>query len=66
MRFGHMRCTAHFLCNADKKGEEEGGEFNGEETCVTRAKKRSDAVSCNQQSDQSDLKRAEQQTWRSP
>lgn len=37
MRFGHMRRTAHFLCNVDKKGEEEGGErFNGEETSMKK------------------------------
>lgn len=40
MRFGHMRRTAHFLCNADKNGKEEGGECNGEETCVDRIKER--------------------------
>lgn len=43
MRFGHMRTTAHFLCNADKKVEEEGGglNFNGEETkIVTGANKK--------------------------
>ena len=40
MRFGHMRRTAHFLCNADKNGKEEGGEFNGEQICVSRKKER--------------------------
>lgn len=35
-----MRRTAHFLCNADEKGKEEGGEFNEEETRVTSMKKK--------------------------
>lgn len=53
MWFGHMRHTAPFLCNADKKGEGES-ERNGEETPVTNRKWH------HQLSHQSDFRRAEQ------